>query len=64
MNTIQQRDLLHKHLGDCIDYIEQLENSIQRLDAQAVFDDMPETDLDFFTACDIFNKTKEDIKND
>ncbi len=42
--------VLAKHLGDCLEYIDQLENSIERLNVGEVYDDMPNTNLDFSEA--------------
>lgn len=47
-----------EHLGNCIEYIDVLENSINRMNAEAVFDDMVETPLDFKQALKDYNEAK------
>ena len=58
-SLINQRDALLEQLGHCIEYIDNVENSIDRLSLDCVYDDMPETDLDFAYACNLFNKIND-----
>ena len=58
-SLITQRDALLEQLGHCIEYIDQLENSIDRLSVDAVYEDMPETELDFADACNLFSKLND-----
>lgn len=52
---------LTKHLGDCIEYIDVCENSMQRMDVlDVVSEDMPECDLDWDEAIEVFNTNKEE----
>lgn len=58
-SLIAQRDALLEQLGHCIEYIDQLENSIDRLSVEAVYEYMPETELDFADACKLFSKLND-----
>jgi len=53
---------LTKHLGDCLEYIDACEKSMERIDVlDIVCEDIPECNFTWDVAKEVFNKNNKDV---